>query len=80
MQDAKWFAKAMVDDGIFESYGRGGIMFTSAEGGGGEETRIGRYADGQNNIDGLLAMVNGGNKLAGHEFVEQFAYCNNVLN
>lgn len=66
--EAKWYAKLKVDDGPFE--GRGGIMFTSSQdgGGGGEETRVGRYADGQNNIDGLIAMANGGGKLGGHEF------------
>lgn len=66
--EAKWYAKLKVDDGPFEE--RGGIMFTSNQdgGGGGEETRVGRYADGQNTIDGLIAMANGGGKLAGHEF------------
>ncbi len=62
----KWWAKAKVDDGIFEDYG--GIMWTSEDQtSGSEETRKGRPSY-MNNIDGLLAMVNGGNKLAGHEF------------
>ncbi|HKO79596.1 MAG TPA: RHS repeat-associated core domain-containing protein, partial [Chitinophagaceae bacterium] len=65
--EAKWYAKLKVDDGPFENEG-GGIIFTSQEPNGSEETRHGRYADGQNTIDGLMAMANGGGKLAGQEF------------
>jgi RHS repeat-associated protein len=62
----KWWAKIKADDGIFEDYG--GTMWTSEEQtSGSEETRKGRPSD-INNIDGLLAMVEGGNSLGGHEF------------
>jgi RHS repeat-associated protein len=55
------WAKAFVDDGLYEDYG--GIMWTSEEGQG-EETRKGR-ADFIDNIDGLLEMVKGGGAMGG---------------
>jgi RHS repeat-associated protein len=62
----KWWAKSKVNDGIYEDYG--GIMWTSEDQtSGSEETRKGRPSF-MDNIDGLMAMVNGGNKLAGHQF------------
>ncbi len=68
MQDAKWFAKWKVDDGIFDEYDYGGIAWYSEEGGGGEETKHSSSPDGYENIDGILALVKGGNELGEHSF------------
>lgn len=68
MQDAKWFAKWMVDDGVFEEYEYGGISWiTPGQTSDSEESKKGKPSFTAN-IDDLLALINAKNALSAHEF------------
>jgi RHS repeat-associated protein len=76
--DAEWWAKWKVNDGAFEDEGDyGGIMWTSKDQtSGSEETKKGNPSRIEN-IDGLMAMVNGGKSMAGEL---EFDNVENMLN
>jgi RHS repeat-associated protein len=63
--DLKWYAKAWVDDGIYENYG--GVSWTSKNGSGKETRKTNRTDINTEDIDDLLSLLSNGKTTYGEK-------------